>query len=338
MKPAPSRASSVLHAALVLTVTVALVISAVNFLALAGRESRPPHQAVARRGHVEPVPPLAVPKDGGARAVTSRHPVHDEESTGTLGPTPAACTGSPHFSLQPAIMPPAFKADMESKIRKIRARWGRNPSWRAYTKADVDDCDTATPECAFYKCLAFDDGDTRPYRKCCVEHKKLRDTGIWVMRQLEEHNITYFLSTGTALGAVRHAGAIIPWDTDVDIAVLPKDTEAVRRLFTSLKHEHHFHPDTLGKKMFWIHASRNGRPRDGPHVEIFYDPVYSSKPAKLFPLQRCSFYNASAWCPGTDMFTAWFGNWHVYGGCHYHDDGRVTMYENGKRIDKTKCE
>ena len=68
------------------------------------------------------------------------------------------------------------------------------------------------------------------------DKKKYKEILLNTMKRFiklcEEHNINYFGSGGTVLGAVRHQG-LIPWDDDIDVYMLRNDYEK----FLSLKNQ-----------------------------------------------------------------------------------------------------
>ena len=72
------------------------------------------------------------------------------------------------------------------------------------------------------------------YRK--LDLKELQSLQISVMKQIHDmciaHKIKYYIIGGTLLGAVRHNG-FIPWDDDIDIAMLRDDYENFAKLFYS---------------------------------------------------------------------------------------------------------
>lgn len=76
-----------------------------------------------------------------------------------------------------------------------------------------------------------------------------------ILREIErickKHNITFFLESGTLLGAVRHKSAI-PWDDDADIAMLRSDFEKFRKAARKeLRPEFlYVEPDELGGAIF----------------------------------------------------------------------------------------
>ncbi|RNC37625.1 hypothetical protein TcCL_NonESM13202 [Trypanosoma cruzi] len=246
---------------------------------------------------------------------------------------------SPYYAFGPRTMPRAFLRILQNSSRRINKNWIRS-KFNRYDKANISDCDVVTPECGLHKYLikrTGDDLNARPYRKCCVEHKALLETNVWVVRKLNSANITYFLSTGTALGVRRHAGSIIPWDTDVDISVYPGDEKKVEQLLQN-NGEHYFRRDWKGRFMFWVYHSKDGKPQTGPHVEIFYDPVYTRFPHLLLPLEDCLFYSEPVKCPNIKQFQEWFpSGWTVYSGAHYHGPEKCIIYVNGMRRVTKRC-
>lgn len=59
--------------------------------------------------------------------------------------------------------------------------------------------------------------------------KKEKEALKEIVAILEKENIFYFVDCGTCLGAYRYGG-VIPWDNDVDIAILNPDFENVKRV------------------------------------------------------------------------------------------------------------
>jgi len=66
-------------------------------------------------------------------------------------------------------------------------------------------------------------------RRMTDNHRILLDAYKDIAAILDRHQITYYAAFGTAIGAVRHSG-IIPWDDDLDIAILCKDLDKVNRV------------------------------------------------------------------------------------------------------------
>ncbi|MDF2541070.1 MAG: hypothetical protein K0S47_788 [Herbinix sp.] len=129
-----------------------------------------------------------------------------------------------------------------------------------------------------------------------VENYDLNKIQVQILDILKEidricklHNITYFLSAGTALGAMRHQG-FVPWDDDADIGMLREDFERFRKIvenelgenfyYQRMKRSNDFYRpfDQVGKKntSFVLYNVKDLRIRHGIHVDVFPFDVVSA--------------------------------------------------------------
>jgi hypothetical protein len=101
----------------------------------------------------------------------------------------------------------------------LRTIWGNESS------IPTEDCLVEVPECEFFSSI----GAPVSFRKCCVEHKKMKQTLFYVLDRAEDAGVELFLDSGTLLSARRDGGdTLLPWETDIDLGVVgagPRDLD-----------------------------------------------------------------------------------------------------------------
>ena len=76
-----------------------------------------------------------------------------------------------------------------------------------------------------------------------LQNKMLEEV-LFLDKICRENNLTYFLTGGSALGAIRHHG-FIPWDDDMDIALLKKDYRKLLKILRNIDSEKYVLHDRL---------------------------------------------------------------------------------------------
>lgn len=170
----------------------------------------------------------------------------------------------------------------------------------------------------------------------CEEKESIKQTdgktilGLYqLMKDVDEvftaKQITYWIDSGTLLGAVRHKG-IIPWDNDIDICIDIKDQDLLLKqvpLFEKL--DITFHKYNWG----WKLLSKEGLELDvfftmkvddkiiywSHYIQVWYatrdgGPVYYT-PDELFPLKEYHFGELSVMGPNNPFpyLDAYYKNW-----------------------------
>lgn len=148
-----------------------------------------------------------------------------------------------------------------------------------------------------------------------LPHTDLQDRLLAMLQMLDERltsaGVTYWVTGGTLLGAVRHGG-FIPHDDDVDIEMferdLPRATEALGAIGRSY-HGSGTWPGSdvaVGRFMFWgvdrrFTSSVDVFLREDPPAALAEFPSQE----EVFPLRRLPFHNIEVAAPsGADAFLA----------------------------------
>ena len=135
-----------------------------------------------------------------------------------------------------------------------------------------------------------------------VELSMLKD----FMKLCDDNNIEYFARSGTAIGAVRHQG-FIPWDDDIDVALLRKDYERFVKVMKKNKQfcekydlwgpdlEHKYYnlqPTLMLKNTVFVNENAYaGNYKPGILMDIFiYDNLPEDKKKAELIIKKCQRY------------------------------------------------
>lgn len=139
-----------------------------------------------------------------------------------------------------------------------------------------------------------------------AELKQLRATFLEMLKDFDaickKHDITYFASAGTALGACRHQG-FIPWDDDLDVAMFRKDYLKLLAVQDEFKEKYTLYsPDTDHGyyhfiPMFSLNRSKMIVPlaldcyAPGIFIDVFiFENVPDDRKKALVYLKKCLFW------------------------------------------------
>lgn len=102
-----------------------------------------------------------------------------------------------------------------------------------------------------------------------MEKNEFRDFQLYQLRLLDEfaricdqNELTYYLIGGTLLGAVRHKG-FIPWDPDIDVAMMRKDYDKFIEIAKT----------QLDKNKYFLATFRNEKDHYSPHILLHSQDV-----------------------------------------------------------------
>jgi hypothetical protein len=144
---------------------------------------------------------------------------------------------------------------------------------------------------------------------CCAS--KLTQLLFFVDKVFRENDLEYFMVYGTFLGAVRHRG-IIPWDTDVDLAIKKEDFNQIVKVLKRSTNELSYYVAKGDNENFirLFYSKKNSLHIDFYITEQDLDTLYLPEsniiievPLKdIYPLKEYEFYDKKIVGPNTNKF------------------------------------
>lgn len=122
---------------------------------------------------------------------------------------------------------------------------------------------------------------------------KLREAQMAILEILKyvdglcrKHNLCYWLSSGTLLGAIRHGG-FIPWDDDIDIEMPLKDYRKLRKIMIRDKESQYAWQDHSTDKDYWLRFTKVRKSIDPSDNKQRNDrEIYDGLYIDIFPVER----------------------------------------------------
>lgn len=161
----------------------------------------------------------------------------------------------------------------------------------------------------------------------------------------EKHKLTYWIESGTLLGAVRHKG-IIPWDGDLDISIRMEDGFLFQQLipeFEKLGYE--VDEAYFGYKIYLIENKHDREhnvccdvflmAKDGDKI-LYFSPgarkrwSYYFLEKDLYPLKKYTFGDIEVWGPNVPepYLTLQYGNWKTI--AYQQQEGHLSPGERSR--------
>ena len=104
-------------------------------------------------------------------------------------------------------------------------------------------------------------------------------------RVCKKHHLNYFAFGGTMLGAIRHKG-FIPWDDDIDLAMLRSDYDKLRAIANSEFKDPYFFQTDYNDKLFRGHAQLRKSNTTGIMIEEMNRKYNQGIFIDIFPLDE----------------------------------------------------